>query len=526
VRLLFADCTLDVDRRELYCGSILVDVEPQVFDLLHYLVQNRDRVVSRGGLVAAIWGGRTVSDSTIASRINAVRKAIGDSGQTQTLIRTIARKGVRFVGDVRTDSEGEELAPAAGPALNGSQEPAWRALPPLDRPAIAVLPFVNLSAEREQDYFSDGISEDIITALSKLRWFFIIARNSSFSYKGKSIHLKQIAEELGVGYVVEGSVRKSGDCVRITAQLSDVATGSQVWAERYDRRLADMFAVQDEITDAIVAAIEPQVYAAEYFRSARKPPECLAAWDLVTRALSHFWRMTRDDNAAAQALLEKAVALIPDYAQANAVLAVSHTFGAYMGWEDGTSATPIAERAALAAIRADAEDPWAHLALANTAAYLGRLDDALATFEQALLLNPNFPLALGSYGLVLTWVGRLKEGGDAARRALLLSPRDPFAAIYNGVIGYNAFILRNYDDAMRAARASICQRSDFAGGLRVFIAAAAMKGEIDVAKAALKDLRRVHPDVSLDWLGRQPPYASASDGSERFREAFRRAGLE
>ena len=221
-----------------------------------------------------------------------------------------------------------------------------------------------MSGEPEQEYFSDGISEDIITALSKLRWFFVIARNSSFIYKGKAVHMKQVAEELGVGYVVEGSVRKGGDRVRITAQLNDVATGSHIWAERYDRELADVFAVQDEITEAIVAAIEPQLYAAENFRAQRKPPDSMDAWDLVMRALSHYWRVTRQDNVVAQALLEKAIAIDPNYGQALGVLAASHTFGAHMGWEDMATAVPIAERAALAAIRADSEDPWAHHALA------------------------------------------------------------------------------------------------------------------------------------------------------------------
>ena len=214
------------------------------------------------------------------------------------------------------------------------QEPARQALPLPDRPAIAVLPFTNLTGDPQQEYFSDGISEDIITALSKLRWFFVIARNSSFIYKGRAVHMKEIAEDLGVGYVVEGSVRRSGDRLRIMAQLNDVATGSHVWAERYDRDLADVFAVQDEITEAIVASIVPQLYAAENFRAKRKPPDSLDAWDLLMRALSHYWRVTRQDNMVAQALLEKATAIDPGYGQALGVLAWSHTFGIHMGWED------------------------------------------------------------------------------------------------------------------------------------------------------------------------------------------------
>jgi TolB-like protein len=390
VQFLFADHTLDTDRRELRRGGTPVAVEPQVFDLLTYLVQNRERVVSKDDLFASVWGGRIVADSTLASRINAARKAIGDSGEEQKLIRTIARKGIRFVGEVQSQPETQAAAPR-----NGSADSARPALPPSDRPAIAVLPFVNMSGEVEQEYFSDGISEDIITALSKLRWFFVIARNSSFAYKGKSVHLKEIAEDLGVGYVVEGSVRKEGGRVRITVQLNDVTTGSHLWAERYDRDLADVFAVQDEITEAIVATIEPQLYAAENFRARRKAPESLDAWDLVMRALSHYWRVTPEDNLAAQRLLEQAIAIDPNYAQALAVLAVSHSFGVRAGWEDAATVRPEAERAALAALQADGDDPWAHLALACVYAYRGTLEDSLAAFEQALRLNPNFALAQG-----------------------------------------------------------------------------------------------------------------------------------
>src|SRR3954451_15272450 len=384
----FGDYEIDIERRELRRAKTAVAVEPQVFDLLVYLVQNRDRVVSKDDLIATVWGGRIVSDSTLSSRINAARKAIGDSGAGQTLIRTVARKGLRFVGNVRSSST--EPAHAAGARHEDSSEPSRPALPLPDRPAIAVLPFTNMSDDPGQDYFSDGISEDIITSLSKLRWFFVIARNSSFIYKGKAVHMKQVAEELGVGYVVEGSVRKGGDRVRITAQLNDVATGSHVWAERYDRALADVFAVQDEITEAIVAAIEPQLYAAENFHAQRKPPDSMDAWDLVMRGLSHYWRVTRQDNLVAQALLEKAIAIAPNYGQALGVLAASHTFGAHMGWADMATAAPLAERAALAAIRADSEDPWAHHALGCAHLFVRRFDDSLAAFELALRLNPNF----------------------------------------------------------------------------------------------------------------------------------------
>jgi TolB-like protein len=522
VQFLFADHTLDTDRRELARGSAPIAVEPQVFDLLVHLMRNRDRVVSKDDLIASVWGGRIVSEATLASRINAARKAVGDSGAEQRVIRTISRKGFRFVGDVRVQS-GEEQTPV-DPPRSGYPERSRPALPLPDRPAIAVLPFTNMSDDPEQDYFSDGISEDIIAALSKLRWFFVIARNSSFTYKRKAVHMKQVAEELGVGYVVEGSVRKSGERVRISAQLNDVSTGNQLWAERYDRALADVFAVQDEITESIVAAIEPQLYAAENFHAQRKPPESLDAWSLVMRALSRFWRMTAGDNAAAQALLEQAVALDPDYAQALAVLAVSHNFGIHMGWGDRSISVPAAERAALAAIRADGDDPWAHLAMAGIYRHFGRLEDALAEFESALSLNPNFSLAQGSYGLVLTYVGRWQDGSNAARRALRLSPRDPFSAIFRAAAAYAEFVGRNYDEAIRLTREAIRQRPDFTAAYRVLTAAAVMAGDSELAQASLVGLRRAQPNISLAWIAEHLPMRSGQ--RELFLEAMRRAGLD
>jgi len=522
--LSFGDYDIDVERRELRRAKTPVHVEPQVFDLLVYLVKNRDRVVSKDDLIASVWGGRIVSDSTLTSRINAVRNAVGDTGEDKKLIRTIARKGFRFVGAVHMQPSGDEPAHFTLPPPNEFQEQSRVALPLPDRPAIAVLPFINMSGDSEQEYFSDGISEDIITALSKLRWFFVIARNSSFIYKGKAVHMKQLAEELGVGYVVEGSVRKAGNNVRITVQLNDVATGSHIWAERYDRSIADVFAVQDEITEAIVAAIEPQVYAAESFRAKRKSPDSMDAWDLVMRALSHYWRVTRQDNVVAQALLEKATAIDPGYGQALGVLATSHTFSAHMGWEDRATATPVAERAALAAILADSEDPWAHHALGCVYLFTRRFDDSLAEFELALRLNPNFSLAQGYYGLALSYCGRWEEANVAARRALRLSPRDPFSAVYYGIAAYAYFVGRNYDEAIRLSREGLRQRSDFVGAHRVLTSAAGMAGKTDIASVALQELRRAQPSISLAWIAGQMPIKLEAD-REHYLEGFRRAGL-
>lgn len=509
MQFVFGEYTLDADTRELRLRDALVSTQPQVFDLLTHLLRNRDRVVSRDDLFAAVWAGRIVSDSTVATHINAARRLIGDNGEDQKMIRTSSRKGWRFVGEVTTRSAGTE-PPDGQPSAP-------------ERPTIAMLPFTNISGEPQQDYFSEGISEDIITALTRLRWFYVAARHSSFAYKGKAVPLKQIGEELRADYIVEGSVRKLGDRVRITAQLSEVSTGSQLWAERYDRELADVFAVQDEITNAIVAAIEPQLYAAENFRAQRKPTESLDAWDLVMRALWHFWRVTRADNAASQKLLEQAIAIDPNYVQALAMLAVSHTFGASMGWEDVANVIPLAERAAAAAIQADDEDAWTHLALACACIYSGRTEDAAAALETALRHNPNFSIARGYYSLVLTYLGRSPEALAAAERAM--SPRDPFCAIYYGSASWAAFVERDYDKSIQLAREGVRLRPDFVAGHRVLTAAAGMAGSKDLVRAALQDLRRVQPGICLAWVLSSGVVLMRAEHRQEFLEGLRRAGV-
>ena len=268
MRYIFENYAFDTDRRELHHGADVVAVTPQVFDLLDYLIRNRERVVSKDDLIDAIWNGRIVSDAALTTRLNAARTAIGDSGEEQRLIKTLPRKGFRFVGTVREAQEPAEAAAADNPV-----QPPRPALTLPDKPSIAILPFTNLSSDPEQDYFADGMVEDIITALSRFKALFVIARNSSFNYKGRTVDVKVVGRELGVRYVLEGSVRKAANRVRITGQLVDTATGAHLWADRFDGGLGDIFDLQDQVTESVVGAIAPAVERAEIERAKRKPTE-------------------------------------------------------------------------------------------------------------------------------------------------------------------------------------------------------------------------------------------------------------
>ena len=274
----FAGCTLDTARRELRQGDDLVAIKPQVFDVLTFLIEARDRVVSRDNLMDTVWHGRIVSEATLSSRLNSARTAIGDNGAEQRLIRTLPRKGVRFVGEVR-----EVADPEPEPPRHGAPPAAitWRDGPRL--PSIAVLPFTNMSGDREQDYFADGMAEEIITALSRSSGLFVIARNSSFAYKGRAIDVRQIGQELGVAYVLEGSVRRSRDQLRITGQLVDAASGAHLWSDRFDGDLQKVFELQDRVSESVAAAIEPTLQRAEIGRLGRDRPVRLDAYEPLAK---------------------------------------------------------------------------------------------------------------------------------------------------------------------------------------------------------------------------------------------------
>ena len=257
MRYLFEEYAFDTDRRELHRGADVVSVAPQVFDLLDYLIRNRGHVISKDDLIAAIWKGRNVSDAALTTRLNAARSAIGDSGHEQRLLKTLPRKGLRFVGSVL------EAQQAAGAAVaNNPVEPPIPTLTLPDKPSIAILPFTNLSSDPDQDYFADGMVDEITTALSRFKSLFVVASNSSFAYKGKAVDIKQVGRELGVRYVLEGSVRKAAGKVRIIGQLIDAATGVHLWADQFEGDLGDIFALQDRMTESVVSVIAPKVLPA------------------------------------------------------------------------------------------------------------------------------------------------------------------------------------------------------------------------------------------------------------------------
>ena len=400
-----------------------------------------------------------------------------------------------------------------------------RALALPEKPSIAVLPFQNLSREPEQEHFADGMVEEITTALSRIRQFFVIARNSSFSYKGSPVDVKQVGRELGVRYVLEGSVRKAANRVRVAAQLIDAITGHHIWAERYDRECVDIFALQDEITEQIVATIEPQLYIAEYSRVKRKSPESLDAWECTMRAFSHINNRSISDYTVAQELLTKAIEIDPTYAQAQALMAYLTALKALYGWVAEEDALASAWNAAQRALLLDADDPWVHLALGFVHQQCRRSEDAVEEYQKALSLNPNFALAHTYLAFALCFLGQHDQALAHIATSERLNPRGLLHGVNNLLRAVAHFLAGQHREAIGFARKSVLESPGIVPGYRHLVVNCALAGEINEAKAALQILRRLQPELSVAWLEKWLPYRCASD-RQKFIQGFRLAGLE
>lgn len=492
VQFVFAGHTLDTDRRELHRGADAIAVEPQVLDVLICLLQNRNRVVTKDDLIASVWGGRIVSESALTSRIHAARKAIGDSGEGQKLIRTIARKGLRFVGDVRSQLNGPEPALATEEPLPDEVRGPARAAPALaerpEWPAIAVLPFTNAGGDAELEFFSDGIAEDVITELSKSRTLLVIARTSSFAYKGKPTAVEEIGRALGVRYVLQGSTRKAGGRIRVTTELVDAATGCHIWAEHYDRDLADIFSVQDEITAMVCGVIQPAVERSERGRAAHKAPERMGAWECYQRGMWHLANAEAGENTKARSFFARAIELDPQFARAESALAVTYLNEITLFRPDlRTANIPHAFEYAGNAIKNDATDATAHAVLARALWMTGSHAESLAEADLGVSLDLCSAAAHGALGGARLWAGQPRDAIKPLQTAMRLSPFDPLIPLWLHFIARAHYSAQDYVASIRVARRLRHSFPTFRPPYNTLIAALGQTGQVDEARIVHAD---------------------------------------
>lgn len=426
-------------------------------------------------------GGITVSDAVQGAVRGKVDATFDDQGHQH--VKNMAHP-VHAYRWVMAQRDGPGIAP----------DRAGLSLP--EKPSIAVLPFQNLSNDPDQAYFADGIAGDLLTALSRYRWLMVIARSSSFSYQGRSPDVRQVGRELGVRHVVEGSVRKSGNRIRVSAQLIDTRNGNHVWAERYDRDLADILQLQDEIALTIAGAIEPELSKAEQERARRKPPDNLDAWDLYQRGLWHYWQYSKDSSAEAQRLFSESISLDPHFAAARAFLAYSHFTGSHQAFEEPQQALALARDGALRALAIDQKDPIAHLALGRVLASSGDYPAAVAELETAVLLNPSFSLAHYTLASVLFLSGRAQQALASFELAARLSPIGPLIWGIQTMHANTLAALGRYEEAEPLAHAATRHQTATFWVYANWASILGNLGKSDKAQTALVRLLELRPDFS------------------------------
>ena len=509
----FGPFGLNANAGMLFRGSEPIVLGQRAVMLLRVLLERAGEPVSKDALIEAAWPGLAIEDSNLTVQIAALRRVLEDGAGGASWIETLPRRGYRYVGPV--------VATGDPAATANARTSLALALP--DKPSVAVLPFANLSGDPEQDYFADGMVDDIITGLSRIKWLFVIARNSTLTYKGRPVDVKQVGRQLGVRYVLEGSLRKAADRARITAQLIDAATGAHVWAERYDRESDDIFALQDEIALSVVGAIEPSLRQAEVERVTRKRPDSLDAYDLVLRAQSDVYSGMPDRATKALVVLERALALDPTYALAHAFAAMCHHnlfLRAGLHAQD-RAASMLHARAAILHGRDDA------LALTFAGFSIG-MDGhehaaAFAAFEAALAVSPSSALTYILGSVILGWTGEAERAIEWSDRAMRLSPFDPwaFAAFHALILGH--FLRGRYEEAVAAAYKAVQSNPAHSISYMLLAAPLAKLGRLEEAKAAAARVLELQPTFrySLQFAGVDcAPALAASLG-----EALRTVGL-
>jgi TolB-like protein/DNA-binding winged helix-turn-helix (wHTH) protein len=506
-----------------------IEIGSRALDILGVLVARAGEIVSKDEISAAVWPRRVVEDSNLTVQISALRRVL-DQGRSQgSCIQTVSGRGYRFVGiciskdafrQVRGKVEAEfadhgeqSLKNIARPlrvySVGSSPTAKQPITPPValllpDKPSLAVLPFENLTGHAEQDYFVDGMVEEITTAIARLPWLFVIARNSAFTYKGRPVDVKQVAQELGVRYVLEGSVRKAGNRVRITGQLIDTTTSAHIWADRFDGALDDIFELQDQVASSVAGAIEPKLRKSEIERAGRKPTANLTAYDLYLRALAQSYRYTEEGLAEAVVLARQALAIDPSYAPAAAMVGWCRGLQRVQGW-GALSANDVAEacrlaRQALEAERDDAETIWQ---AAETLFFLaGEAAMAAAALDRALALNPNAAHAWLIRGHIHALRNQPEAAIEAIERARRLSPFDPYTFLCAFNIAVAHLTARRFELAIEWADRALHDQPRLVSAMRAKVAALAHLGHLDAARAELSRVLAIYPQTDHRRLSR------------------------
>jgi TolB-like protein len=509
----FGRFQLDLGRHELLRDGLPLAIGSRALDILCVLASAKGEIVSKDQLMARVWSGLVVEESNIHVHVSGLRRALDDGTGGATYVVTVPGRGYRLNGLEREPTLRDDVS------LDET-----RALPA--KPSIAVLPFTNLSGDPQQDYFADGIVEEITTALSRMRWLFVIARNSSFTFKGKAVDIKVVGRELGVRYVLEGSVRKASNRVRVSGQLIDATSGAHLWADRFDGGLEDVFDLQDQVTAKVIGAIAPKLEQAEMERAERKPTESLDAYDYYLRGIASTYPGTKDRITDALLQFQKAIELDPNFGAAYGMAAWCHLWRHMNGWTEDQAiefaeTQRLARRAALTG-----KDDAVALCFGGLALALVTSDceGGVALIDRALLLNPNLATAWNASGWVRAFLGETDLAIEHLEHAMRLSPLDPLMFMMHLVIGLAHFVGGRYPQAALWAGKALREQPNFIAATRLAAASFALSGQLVQAQAAVARALELDPDLRVSNLkDRVGPFRPAD--LARYEEALRIAGL-